>query len=161
MPIRTYIFRGQAFAPTGNVSVVALFNGVEVQNGPIPTIASTPPDANAEMDPLWQAELDTSVTGNVNLSIQVQGGTLFFGGLLANYGGNTPPTLPKDQWGLPYSVTEESDGKTNCMINGEPEYSRIPTPDPDTDGEWQYSIPAGSTFTCSIYIDPDLIYTTW
>lgn len=149
MSIRAFKFRGQAFAPSGNVSVVAMFNGVEVHNGPIATTQSVAPAANADMFDLWTAEMDSAVTGNISLSIQVQGGTLFFGGLLANSQYN-PPTW----WGAPYPVNEETDGKNNVAINGIPEYSRVPTPDPNTDGEWQYPIASGSTFTCTVTIDP-------
>lgn len=149
MSIRAFKFRGQAFAPTGNVSVLATFNGVEIHNGAIPTTQSTAPDANAEMLELWTAEMDATVTGNINLSIEVQGGTLFFGGLLAN-----SPYNPPDWWAPPYTVNEETDGKNNVAINGVPAYSRIPTPDPNTDGEWQYPIPSGSTFTCTVTINP-------
>ena len=163
MAIRTYKFRGGAFAPTGNVSVIAIFNGVEIHNGPVPTTQGAAPGRHSDMNDLWQMEMDTNVTGNINLSIEVQGGTLFFGGVWTNYCGNNPgnvaanipPTPPQDYWGWPYVINSESDGKINCTINGVPEYSRVIGP--DTQGEWQYPLASGSTFTCSINIDPALI----
>lgn len=165
MAIRTYKFRGGAFAPTGNVSVIAVFNGAEIHNGPVPTIQDVAPAQHSDMNDLWQMEMDTSVTGNINLSIEVQGGTLWFGGVWTNYCGtdpgnvaaNIPPTPPQDFWGSPYPVDSASDGKINCAINGLPEYPRVV--DPDVQGEWQYPITSGSTFTCSINIDPALIVT--
>lgn len=150
MLTRVLKFTGEAFSPSGNVSVVAIFNGVEVHNGPIPTTPLEPPTSHGgQLLDLWQTEIDASVTGNIPLSIQVTGGTLYFGALFGN-----SPYNPPNEFDDVSPIDPASDGKNNVLIDGVAPPPRIPAP--GEEGPWQYPIPSGSTFTCSMTVDPPI-----
>jgi len=117
---------------------------------------------------MFTFNMDSSVSGNIPVSIAVSGGTAYFGLLNGNYSGfeatyneegtiTTITVAPEDYYRDLNNNTPDSDGKTN--INIDPADGDNPSRNPLDDGyygDWHYSIPDGSTFTCDYYIDPEL-----
>lgn len=139
MPInRTVEIRGQAYATTGNVLVSLSINGTQYFNGLVPsTNTETVPTDISDVPhadyTLGSFQLSQEVTGNVDLSVTAQGGTLVFHYLKMNYTcpdgyidpntGNFVVTVPSQ-----YNFTDSNvndtigvyDGKTNIIVNGAP-----------------------------------------
>lgn len=79
MANRTFKVYGQAYAASGDVSVVMTVGGTEVFNGAVndsSTVRSGPPSIENH---LWTYELDETVVGDLAVSIAVTGGELCLG----------------------------------------------------------------------------------
>ena len=79
MANRTFKVYGQAYAASGDVSVVMTVGGNEVFNGAVndsSTVRSGPPETKNH---LWTYELDENTTGNLAVTIAVTGGELCVG----------------------------------------------------------------------------------
>jgi len=87
MATRTYKIKGFAYGET-DVSVTIKFNNETVYTGAINTVASFDDGTISE---LASFTADTSVTGNIPMSILVNSGTLAFTGLEANYSTTLSP----------------------------------------------------------------------
>jgi len=174
---------GSAYSTSGDVHVQAIYNGVEILNGPvtttvtdiIPVAGQLPAPAQNE---LVLFETTTDTTGQVPVSISVTGGTLFFTHFRMNYTGftrqrqATDPDVPVDpndsdtyNWVVtvqpdsyysdPNINTVESDGILNLTKNGEPWPWRSNVG--DMLGNWTYPISAGETVSFDFFVDPALV----
>jgi hypothetical protein len=166
---------GKAYSTEGDVSLVVNFNNSEVFNGTVTTVNSAYV-YNEQPVELATWTIDTSVTGNVPLSISVSNGSLAFTNLAGNYCGY----VLQETNGIPdvvdgaYVVLTDvdayfndlnqnslaSDGKTNVSfseVDGDAQ-SRNPI-DENEIGDWTYRINDGITFSCDFMLDPDLVVT--
>ena len=174
---------GSAYATNGDVHVQATYNGVEILNGPVPTIvAEVVPLLRPSLPPprieLGQFETTTDATGQIPITISVTGGTLFFTTLQMNYTGYvavrqaTNPDTPVDPnnldtytWAVtvqpdshysnPNVGTAESDGVSNLTKNGEPWEWRVNAG--ALLGDWIYPIADGETVTFDFFVDPAMV----
>jgi hypothetical protein len=172
---RTFKFYGKAFSNTEavTVTVTATFNGQQIYTGTVPTTINSAPGFIKD-DPtfLFESTVETELAGLVPLSITVSGGTVFFGKVQANYSGvdfdidKTDPdnhvvvvvTAPETFWGPVSEITESSDGKLDVFIDNVKQERNL-ADFPEAVGDWHYRIPNLGTFTCNIFVDPDLIVT--
>jgi hypothetical protein len=159
MTTRTIKFMGNAYSTEGDVTLRVTVNGTEVHNGTVVTTASEIPGAPAESSSeteLFNFTLDSSVNGDVPVTIEVSGGDAVFAYLHGNYGivggvqGDDPATI----WDHMHLCTAEEDGKHNPAIDGESVANRRPTQTGEFVGPWFYVICNGETFTCDYEIDP-------
>lgn len=132
MADRTIKMYGKAYG--SNVSITVNFNNTEVFNG---TVTSTDTDYDytvpwIDMDELCSFTVSTDLTGDVPVSILVNGGVLVYHTAHANYGGPVfsfeypnPDTLVTatvdnyEELGIghtDFGVTD--DGKTNVQVEG-------------------------------------------
>jgi len=171
MPARTFKFQGKAFSTNGNVTVTATFGGAEIYTGTVPTTNSPTPSRNTELlEDLFQYVGTTDISGNIAFSLSVTGGDVYFGLPMANYSGfladgintDTDPATwgpiiipPEDFWEDVNINTVESDGKTNVLVDGAIKQRQV-MGDEEL-GDWQYRISDGSTLTCEIFVDPNII----
>lgn len=174
MPARTFRFKGKAYSTTGTVTVTANFGGTQIYNGTVPTTDSPVPSRNtAELEDLFQYVGTTDLSGNVAFSLSVSGGSVWFGLPIANYSGflcdgvntDTDPatwgtiiTPPEDFWEDVNINTEQSDGKTNVLVDGVVKQRQVLDAQEEL-GDWQYLVQDGSTLTCEIFVDPNVITT--
>jgi len=172
---RTFKFYGKAFSNTDPVSVVATFNGQQIHAGTVSTttgILAAPAFIEISDTLLFESTVDIETTGQVPLTLNVSGGTLFFGHVDANYSGvdfvvdETDPdnhaivvnTAPENFWGQVSRISSESDGKSDVFINNV-RLERNTVDYPEATGGWIYQIPDLGTFACDIFVDPDIIVT--
>lgn len=184
MATRTCKLIGKAYADSGDVSLVINFNGTEVFNGTVPTTNASvprPPNESAEVDGCtWN--VDTSLSGNIPMSIAVSGGDFVFADVLGNYTGFTlqidpvtdTPVIVDGQYVADVAPdayysnlninTAESDGKTNLswtgISDGDDAQNRTVETEGETYGDWHYIIPDGATLSCDFYIDPGKLVLT-
>ena len=179
MAIRTFKLYGVAFLQNGTANITVNYNNVEVFSGPVTTCNEPTPlfvgYPNDRITLLAQWESTTDVTGNIPISITANSGDVFWTLTEANYSGISlsydPPVDPEnpvpvvliqpvDFYRDPNINTEFTDGRTNVKMNGVTMTVGIrpsDVTDPGLLGDWFYEIPQGSTLSCDIYIDPDLI----
>ena len=177
MATRTIKLMGKAYSTSGDVSLVINFNGTEVFNGTVTTVASAPPAKGEEGVELATWTIDTSVTGSVPLTIAVSGGTFQFSDLEGNYSGFTPQmtgdiadtlngeyvvaVAPVDYVGPLNNNTVSSDGKDNVSfssVDGDGQQRVVENA--EEIGDWVYTIEDGITFSCDFVLDPNLVMTT-
>jgi hypothetical protein len=158
MTNRTFKQFGSGYSEQGTVSIVAMIDGVQVYNGPVPTLTaavpSQPSPALKVESELFSFTEDVDYTGLKQMSITVTGGCL----LLSLTKGN-------------YSISDaNADIFRNLEYHREFTADATPIIDPLTDividgvscernlldfgGQWWWQIQDGSTFTCSINIEP-------
>jgi hypothetical protein len=99
MATRTFKFYGKAFTTGGPVTVSLNFNNQPVFTGAVSaSTGATPGNNNEGLSELFTFEADTSVYGDIPLTLTVTGGDLFYGRITANYGGDVytvdPSRLP-------------------------------------------------------------------
>jgi len=166
---RTFKFYGQAFSASGPVSIVAKFNGQQVYSGTVPTIASLEPQQPGNPDIVWFEHTESIDThGHIPFELIVTGGTACFGKVEANYSGyeieeigetKTLKTAPENYFSHSINTKSiETDGKTNVKINGVNQIRNVIDP-AHAAGDWWYEIFENGTFTCDIFVDPDMIIT--
>ena len=171
---------GSAYSTSGDVHVQAIYNGVEILNGPVTTTVTDMIPAAGQLpipaqNELFLFETTTDVTGQIPVTISVTGGTLFFTHFRMNYTGftrvrqATDPDVPVDpddsdtyNWVVtvqpdsyysdPNTNTVESDGILNLTKNGES--WRWRTDVGDRLGDWVYPICDGETVTFDFFVDP-------
>lgn len=171
---------GSAYSTSGDVQVLATYNGNEFVNGPVTTtVVDVIPQAGAlpvpASDELVLFETTTDATGQIPVSITVTGGTLFFTHFRMNYTGYgqerqaTNPAAPIDTsdpdtytWVVtvqpdsyysdPNINTVESDGVSNLTKNGEPWTWRVNVG--SLLGDWVYPIRDGETVAFDFFVDP-------
>jgi len=176
MATRTMKLMGKAYSTEGNVSVLVTFNNETVVNGTVSTVNATVPEGrDAEPVELASWTIDTSLTGSVPLTIQVNNGTLDFTNLYGNYSGYVFKetngerdivdgeyvilTEPVDYFGDVNQNSIESDGKNNATLSVDNEQRRELL-DNTKVGDWTWRIDDGDTFSCDFAIDPDLLILT-
>jgi len=187
MATRTIKLMGKAYAASGNVSLVVNFNNSEVFNGEVTTTAGASPVKGQTGVELASWTVDTSVSGNIPLSIAVSGGVFHFQTLQGNYVGWEPQGTEPDNasdhsWadtnadGTEYIVTTQpvnyygemntnsssSDGKNNVSFSSSDgdTVTRSVVEADETTGEWIYVIQDGVTFSCDFVIDSNLTVET-
>lgn len=178
MATRTFKFYGKAFTTGGPVTVSLNFNNQPVFTGAVSaSTGATPLGNNEGLSELFTFTADTSVYGNIPLSLAVTGGDLFWARITANYGGdvytvdpsrlpdrNNPESIPAgpifsaDDPGRTFVTASVdnyapvdynvTDGRENVQINGVTVPDRVST-DSENTGRWQYLITNGSTLTCT------------
>ena len=169
---------GSAYSTSGDVHVQAIYNGVEILNGPVTTTVTDIIPGAGQLPAPAQNELvlfetTTDTTGQVPVSISVTGGTLFFTHFRMNYTGYvqekgsanfvngeaSADTIvlvttvePDSYYSDPNINTVESDGISNLTKDGEPWIWRenVGT----RLGDWTYPIAAGETVTFDFFVDP-------
>ena len=159
MPTRTVRFIGVATGPNPKVQVTMDFDGDTVFDGELDTVPASTDPWTTRAKPLFTFPLDTSVTGNVPVSISVTGGDVVFINLYANYVRHYRDAiqefLPDQYFGPMNQHTDDDDGRTDIRIDGRPR-PRNWMPDPATDaarpGDWAWVIPDGSMYTCQFRI---------
>ena len=112
MADRTVKMYGKAYGST-DVTVTINFNNIEVYNGTVTTVDT---DIDESVDWADQVELcsftiDTSLSGNVPLQIDVSGGDLVWRTFHANYGGaefDVPDQAYLDGAAHPFTVTADT-----------------------------------------------------
>jgi hypothetical protein len=148
---------GSAFSDTGNVTISIQLNNNEVFTGAI--IASPTQDdetqANAVATALCSFDIDSALSGNLPLVITATGGILYFANLHAVAWKDSEHTVMSSDAGDINSNTTVSDGKTNAMVDGEPQVldASVAMNENGTVGDWHYRIPDNSTLTCDIMVD--------
>jgi len=171
MATRTIKFLGKAYSESGDVSLEVNINGNQVHNSTVTTKTPTGTENTDDLYEMFTFDIDSSVSGNIPVSIAVSGGTAYFRLLNGNYSGFEATRREDGTLVFPLEVTvapgdfyrdlnnntAESDGKSNVSI--EPLNGATVTREPLDNtyyGDWHYRIPDGSTFTCDYYIDPSL-----
>ena len=166
MATRTIRLMGKAYSTSGDVSMVVNFNSTEVHNGTVTTVNGAYLN-NEEPVELATWTIDTSVTGNIPLTITVSGGDVAFTNLSGNYTGyeknefDEVITQPVDYFSDLNFNSIESDGKINVSFNpvvGEAQTRTSVTE--EISGDWTYKIEDGVTFSCDFVVDSDLVITT-
>lgn len=173
MTDRIFKFYAQAFADTTAAVITVKFNGSEIFSGPVPTVNSPaldhPTDTN---NVLFEHVGSIDLVGNIPFELSVATGTVFFGIVTANYSGsevdtdNTDPAnpvktvivSPENFYSDVNQNSFESDGKINAKIHGVDQVRNVI--DPEQLGDWWYKILENETFTCNIFVDPDMIVTS-
>jgi len=172
---------GLAYSESGDVSIAVTFNGTQVHNGTVSTVAmATPVRLTEDEQTLASWDIDTSVEGNLPLVITVTGGDLHFNNIIGNYvggllqrssvptddGTDTKPSIVDGAyvvlqdnesyfWDM-NSNTVESDGKTNISIT--PADGDAPVRDGNQDmGDWSYLIKDGQTFSCDFQVNTAIL----
>ena len=143
MADRTVKMYGKAYGST-DVTVAINLNNVEVYNGTVTTVDTDIDEGAdwADQIELCSFTIDTSLSGNVPLQIDVSGGDLVWRTFHANYGGaefDVPDQAYLDSAPHPFTVTADttanyidlsgidtnesdeiiSDGRTNVVIDSE------------------------------------------
>jgi hypothetical protein len=168
MSNRTFRFYGRAVSASGPAEITAEFNGVQVHSGPVTTSNSL---ARWPLDVLFEYTGPIDLTGWVPLNITVSKGQVVFGvvhashaGIIAEIDKSTPDawsvtvkTPPEEIYGPVCQIDANFEDKRNVILDGLPE-----TPDrdnwPELTGPWYWTI--SETFSCEIFVDPDMVYTT-
>ena len=176
MATRTIKLMGKAYSTSGNVSLTVNFNSSQVFSGNVTTVSSSYSATETPVE-LANWTVDTSVTGNVPLTIAVSGGSLAFTNLHGNYSGyvlQETDGVP-DVVGNAYVVLTDvdayfgdinensaaSDGKTNITFSSVDGDAQTRTPaDADNYGDWTYRIDDGITFGCDFALDSSLVILT-
>jgi hypothetical protein len=167
MATRTIKLMGKAYSTSGDVSLVVNFNNTEVFNDTVTTVNGVYQHHQESVE-LATWTIDTSVTGDIPLSIAVSGGDFAFNNLLGNYSGfelnedGTVAVQPADHYNDMNLNTPESDGKTNISYSpadGEV-FARGTITDEALMGDWTYRINDGVTFSCDFVINADLVILT-
>lgn len=184
MATRTIKLIGKAYSTSGDVSLVINFNNTQVFNGTVTTVNEESPTIGQTGSELATWTVDTSVTGDIPLSIAVTGGVFHFQTLLGNYTGfelqGTEPNNAQDNsWADTsngeYVVTttpvnyyaemnhnsSSTDGKKNPTFSDSDNSADNGTYDSSSgEGEWIYRIYDGVTFTCDFVVDSSLVITS-
>lgn len=179
MATRTFKFYGKAFTTGGPVTVNLNFNNQTVFTGAVSASTGATPLRNTEgLLELFTFTADTSVYGEIPLSLTVTGGDLFWGNITANYAGdrydipadllpdkNNPESIPDGPLFDPADprvtfVSSSVDNYLNVdyfVDDGDGRENvlingvTVPervSTDPEAVGRWHYLIPAGATLTC-------------
>jgi hypothetical protein len=166
---RIFKFYGKAISSDEPVSVTAMFNGVQIHSGPVPTATSMPVGSvHLHKELLFEYQGTVELSGKIPLEISAINGTVLFGLVEANYSGvefdvdytdpENPVVVvdipPENFWEDVNQNSPDTDGKTNVVVNG------IDLTAHSFDGDWWYPIPPGGTLTCDIFVDPNRIVTS-
>lgn len=185
MATRTFKFYGKAFTTGTPVSVTLGLDNQTVFTGDVTaTTAPTPTGNNEAVSELFTFTTDTSVYGEIPLSIAVTGGDLFWSRITANYMGdrydvpsellpdrNNPESIPPGPLFDPadprvtfVSPSVDNFATVDYFVTGgdgrdNVKVNGVDAParvslDPNLVGRWQYFIPAGSTLNCIQKISP-------
>ena len=173
---------GRAYTTGSAVTAQVSYNGAEVINTGVTASTVTAMPFAAEVTDieieLAIFETTTDITGQIPVTITVNGGTLFFAHFWMNYSGYTSemqatdPNVPIDPadpstftwvvtvqpdsyYGDPNVNTVESDGVLNLTKNGLPWVWRENVG--DQLGDWKYPVAAGETMAFDFFVDPDKV----
>lgn len=156
MTIRIIQQRGQAY---GNIptSILVLLDGIEIYSGPVLTVDETFDYRPGTTNVLFSWGQEVTDTVPKNLEISVTGSQL---ALTDTYSDQTDVSDLTAFQELVYIQTIDSiqvwDPYTNVIIGGTPRY-RGATPE----GQWYWTIPAGSTFQATFNCDAGIDYPEW
>jgi hypothetical protein len=147
MSNKTLQFFGNGYGPTGtDAAITVTFNGNTVFTGSIPTIytAGEPITEPAEMQALFTVEIPATDFGVFPMTVQVTAGDqVDFTQILSNLNNEAGNV---DVFG---KMGTGMDNRTDVVIDGVPQS----IPEPRTqNGEWQWSLMAGSTMNCNIHV---------
>lgn len=174
MTTRTFQQHGLGYSEEP-ITITATINGIVAYQGPVVTINEPVPmdmsDPNdyASADVLFSLVQTVEFNGSAEIEIVVEGnGTLMLAKTLANYSpmytknpdGTTTVSSsgPDGYLGYFYQRIDEvvySDPYVSSAIDGI-EVPRPRTTDPAITGQWFYMIPAGSTFTGTLFMQPGI-----
>jgi hypothetical protein len=176
MATRTIKLMGKAYSTSGDVSVVVNFNSTEVFNGTVTTVNSAYVSGETPVE-LASWTVDTSITGDIPLTIAVSGGSLAFTNLHGNYSGyvlqETDGVLDvvdgayvvltdvDAYFGEVNENSSATDGKTNITfssVDGDAQTRTLANA--DDYGDWTYRIDDGITFGCDFALDSSLVILT-
>lgn len=151
MSTRIFRFVGTPFSPTGSVQVHLEFCGQVILDGPVPTELSLADiftrNYSQNAREIACCEISRQSTGFLPLKIQVRGGVLGFGTVLANYTFGY-----EDAWTPPdrafNSLCYGKDSKRNININGMPHVV-------DDTTAWYFRLMHRDTLNCDIYYPPE------
>lgn len=167
MSTRTIQFLGQGYGNTP-VTVDAVWNGNTIYSGAVPTVNETIPtflsttEANNEI--LFTTDVDVTYQADVPMTITVTSpGALVVGQIYGNYAnvytqtGNTwtitssgPTTFLAVNNNINDLDASVGDVRNNPTLDGVP---LVPVRGPSENGTWPWTIPSGSTLSCSIDLD--------
>jgi len=145
MASRTLKLYGNAYANSGNVSLVVNINGTQLFSGTVSTINTVTPEKNvAEPVVLGSVTLEDSVTGETPVSVAVSGGDAF----IVGFGEDGDPRAPTF-WGVTGGQMKTAismDGATPADID-------MTAFSDDQQGEFHLLVKEGSTvdFNYNIY----------
>ena len=153
MTTRTFKQCGQAYGSTP-ASITATINGTEVFSGPVPTVDQPLPtlpelSANVSLPTLFTWTNTVDFAGTQSFSIAVTGSQLLLDFTGADYCGNRKEEF-KNFYRYEIGGVIVADPLTNVAIDGlamqrGPDNSQF-------SGQWQWVIPAGSTFTATLNV---------
>lgn len=176
MATRTIKLMGKAYSTSGDVSLVINFNSTQVFSGTVTTVNGAYVGGETPVE-LATWTVDTSLTGNVPLTIAVSGGSLAFTNLNGNYSGyvlqetDGVPDVVGDAYVVLTDVdayfgdlnenSAASDGKNNITFSSVDGDAQTRSPaDADEYGDWTYRIDDGITFGCDFALDSSLVILT-
>jgi len=137
MGLRTLQIMGQAYSDSGDVSVTAIFDGVTVHNGVVPTSNAQTPGQNVARDVMVQFDVqDTLYNKTVASSFAVTGGDLFIAGIK----GNNSDLADISAFNYLWQSAGQTPSKVNIKIDG------VLVDITEAYG-WHYLVPNGSTMT--------------
>jgi hypothetical protein len=149
MANKTLQFLGNGYGPTGTAAAVTVtFNGNSVYTGSVPTIynAGEPLKAPDEMQPLFTIEIPEDTVGTFPMTVQVTAGDqVDLTQILSNRNNDVGNV---DVFGY---MQAESGNRTRTDVVIDGVLQSIPD-EYSSWGEWTWSIPAGSTMNCNIYV---------
>lgn len=172
MANRTVQIIGQGFGSTP-ASVTATFNGSQVFSGSVSTINQPVP--SMPIDPslvnsgtvLFTFEIPMNLSGNVPMTVNVDGSMVFFAQIYANYAnvanisaGNLNGFVSSGANSFvniynPYPAPVNFECRSNVTLNGQ---SMVITPEErgTLDGPWWWQVTPGSALTCDVEITAGL-----
>jgi hypothetical protein len=178
MTTRTFKQLGQGYGSVPT-SIVVTLDGTEIFSGPISTLdqplPTFPDSGNSYGIEIFSWTDEVTFAGSKSLSISVSGSPLLLTDTQANYilipnpdysppdpkNPTTEPVVPEfisggaNVYGTFYFETIDtvtySDPFTDEAIDGT---AQSGPPDPSLPGQWYWKIPAGSTFTATVNIQP-------
>ena len=155
----TRIFKQQGLAyGSSPVSLVAKIDGVEVFNGPVPTLNAPIPDLpevgyTTHGVDLFTFDGDVAFAGNKTIEIAVSGGTLVVAGVDANYSlhGRGAENMPgADIFSSAYFNEVNGTVYTNAITNVT--VDDVARFDEECTGTWFYIVGPGSTLKATLQI---------
>ncbi len=166
MTNRTVQVLGSGFG-SSPASITAAWNGTQVFSGTVSTQSGPVPDlpnldiALAEL--LFTFEIPMDTAGNISMTTSVTGSPVVLTLINANYA-NVPNTVGNvTTWqssgpNVYISINNNLDViDTRSAVSIDNVSQLIPNPKPTEDpGTWWWTVPAGSTLSCQVAVDPGL-----
>jgi hypothetical protein len=152
MTIRNFKQYGQAFGAT-TASITATIDGTVVFSGPVSTLNTPVPSlpGDIETSEIFTWTNTVAFAGTQSYSVAVTGSPLLLGSTAADY--CVANNISHFDAFYTYEIggVTVADPFTNVAIDG---VSRTRGPDNSTlAGQWQWLIPAGSTFTATLNVN--------
>ena len=155
MTTRNFKQCGQAYGATP-VSITATIDGTVVYTGSVPTLNTPVPSlpANVASPEIFTWTNTTTFSGTQSYSIAVTGSPLLLDFTAADQFSANDAAQFYGFYSCEIGGVTVADPFTNVSIDG---VSKTRGPDNQTlPGQWQWLIPAGSTFTATLNVTPTL-----